>query len=45
MQVKEIEAVIEAILFSMGEAVPLNEIAYAVNLDKVTTKKIIKNLL
>lgn len=45
MQLSKIEAVIEAILFTMGEAVELDKIADVIKQDKNTTKKIIKNLI
>lgn len=45
MQLNRIEAIIEAILFSMGEAVPLNKIAEAIQQDKKTTKKLITNMI
>lgn len=44
MKIKELEAVIEALLFIAGEAVPLSTIAQTIELDKATTKAIIKTL-
>ena len=44
MKLTEIEAVIEALLFISGEAVPLSVIAQTVELDKATTKAIIITL-
>lgn len=44
MKIAEIESVIEALLFVSGEAVPLSTIAQTVELDKATTKAIIKTL-
>lgn len=44
MKISELEAVIEAILFVSGEAVPLAVIADAISMDKATTKAIIKAL-
>jgi segregation and condensation protein B len=40
-----IEAIIEAILFSMGKAVELEKIAEAIEHDKKTTKKILNHLM
>lgn len=45
MKVKEIEAAVEAILFAMGDAVPLEKIAAALEQDEETTYKIIKNMM
>ena len=45
MQLNKIEGIIEAILFSMGEAVPLDKIAETIGQDKQTTKKIINNMM
>lgn len=45
MNVKEMEAAVEAILFAMGEAVPLEKIAAAIEQDEETTYKFIKNLM
>lgn len=44
-QLKKVEAMIEAILFSMGEAVELERIAAAVEHDVDTTRKIIRNMM
>ena len=44
MKLKEIEAVVEALLFISGEALPLSVIAQTVELDKATTKAIIITL-
>lgn len=44
MRLAELEAIIEAILFVTGEAVPLGTIADAINMDKATTKAIINTL-
>ena len=38
METKNYEAIIEAILFTMGESVELDKIAYAIDLDKKETK-------
>lgn len=44
MEINKIEAIIEAILFSTGEAVNINKIAEVINQDKKTTKLIISNM-
>ncbi len=41
----KLEAIIEGILFSMGEAVGLEKLADAIEHDKKTTKKIIRNMM
>lgn len=41
----ELEAVIEALLFISGEAVPLGTIAKTIDMDKATTKAIIQELV
>jgi segregation and condensation protein B len=45
MEIKKLEAAIEAILFTMGEAVELERIAAAVEHDPDTTRKIIRNMM
>ncbi|WFR60038.1 SMC-Scp complex subunit ScpB [Anaerocolumna sp. AGMB13025] len=45
MEIKKLEAAIEAILFTMGEAVELERIAAAVEHDMDTTRKIIHNMM
>jgi len=45
MEVKELEAAIEAILFSMGDSVALDKIAKAITHDEETTRKIIHNMM
>ena len=45
LEIKKIEAAIEAILFTMGNAVPLEQLAKAVEQDAKTTEKIIHNLM
>lgn len=45
MEIKKLEAAIEAILFTMGEAVELERIAAAVEHDTDTTRKIIRNMM
>lgn len=44
MKLVEIESVIEALLFVSGEALPLSTIAQTIELDKATTKAIIRTL-
>ena len=45
VQIKKLEAVIEAILFTMGEAVEVDRIAAAVEHDEDTVRKIIRNMM
>lgn len=45
MENKNYEAIIEAILFTMGESVELEKIADAIELDKKQTKKIIEKMM
>ena len=45
MEEKNYEAIVEAILFTMGESVELEKIAAAMELDKKKPKKIIENLM
>lgn len=45
MEIKKIEAAIEAILFTMGDSVELTQIAKAIQQDKNTTEKIIHNMM
>ena len=42
---KEYKAVIEAILFTMGESVELEKIADTIELDKNKTKKLIEEMM
>ena len=44
MNIKEMEAVVEAILFTMGESVEVSRIAKVIEQDTETTRKIIRNL-
>lgn len=44
VSVKEMESIIEAILFTMGESVEVSRIAKVIEQDTKTTKKIIRNL-
>lgn len=45
MEEKNYYAIIEAILFTMGESVELDKIAEAIELDKKTTKKILDEMV
>lgn len=45
MEVKRIESIIEAILFTMGESVEVGQIANAIEHDVATTRKIIRNMM
>lgn len=45
MKIQQIQASIEAILFTMGEAVELSKIAIAIEQDEATTKKIIYGMM
>lgn len=45
MEILNIEAIIEGILFALGDAIELGKIASAINHDKETTKKIIHNMM
>lgn len=45
MEEKKYKAIIEAILFTMGESVELEKIADAIELDKKTTKKLINEMM
>ena len=45
MELQKIEAAIEAILFTMGEAVEVEKIAVAIEHDKETTRKLIRNMM
>lgn len=45
MEIKKTEAVIEAILFTMGEAVELERIAAAIEHDEDTTRRIIHSMM
>ena len=44
MEIKKLEAAIEAILFTMGDSVELGQIAEAIQQDKETTRKLLQNL-
>ena len=45
MEIEKLEGVIEAILFTMGDSVELEKIAYAIEHDEKTTKKIIHRMM
>lgn len=45
MEVKRIESIIEAILFTMGDSVEVSHIASAIEHDVSTTRKIIHNMM
>ena len=45
MDVKRLEAAIEAILFTMGESVEAQDLAKAISQDVPTTKKLIRSLM
>lgn len=45
MKLNKIEAIIEAVLFSMGEAVSLTKLSNVIEQDKKTTKKIINKMI
>jgi len=44
-QIKKVEAIIEAILFTMGEAVELEAIAAAIEHDEDTTRHIVRSMM
>ena len=45
MEIQKIEAIIEAILFTMGDSVEIEKISMAIGHDVKTTKKIIANMM
>lgn len=45
MEIKRVEAIIEAILFTMGESVEVDKIAKAIEHDTNTTRKILRNMM
>lgn len=45
MEIKRIESIIEAILFTMGDSVEVTHIANAIEHDVDTTRKIIRNMM
>ena len=44
MTIGQMEAIIEAVLFTMGESVETSKLAVAIDQDINTTKKIVRNL-
>ena len=44
MEIKELQAAIEAMLFASGEPVAVDKLADALDMDKVTTEKLADNL-
>lgn len=45
MKIREIEAALEAVLFTMGQAVPLDSLARSVEQDQETTKKLLHEMM
>lgn len=45
MEIKKLQAAVEAILFTMGDSVELDKIAAAIEHDEETTKKIVHSLM
>ena len=45
VEIQKIESIIEAILFTMGNSVEVEKIAYAIDHDVETTRKIIHNMM
>ena len=45
MEIKKIESIVEAILFTMGDSVEVSRIAKVIEQDVKTTKKIIRNMM
>jgi segregation and condensation protein B len=45
MELSEFEPVIEALLFTSGDPVPLNRIAEVIEIDKKTARLVMKNLI
>lgn len=45
MEIRKMEAIIEAVLFTMGDSVQTSHLAKAVGQDEETTKKIIRNMM
>ena len=45
LEIKQLEAIIEAILFTMGEAVEIERLAAAVEHDEDTVRRIIRNMM
>ena len=45
MEIKKLEAIIEAVLFTMGDSVELSRLALAIEHDEETTRKLIHNMM
>ena len=45
MNIKQLEAVVEAILFTMGESVEVERLAAALEHDEETVRKIIRSMM
>ena len=45
MELKQAEAAIEAVLFTMGESVEVSKLAAAIDHDEDTTRKIVHNMM
>ena len=45
MNIKQLEAVVEAILFTMGESVEVERLAAALEHDEETVRKIIRSMI
>ena len=45
MEIKKYEAIIEALLFTMGDSVELSRLAATIGHDEETTKRIVHNLM
>ena len=45
MEIKKMQGIIEAILFTMGDSVELSRIASAIEHDEETTRKLIHNMM
>ena len=45
MEIKKLEAAVEAILFAMGDSVEVSRLAKAIEQDTETTRKLVRNLM
>lgn len=45
LEIEKIEAILEAVLFTMGEAVDIKKLALAIDHDEKTTRKIVRNFM
>ena len=45
MEIKKLEAIIEAVLFTMGNSVELSQLAAAIEHDEETTRRLIHNMM